>query len=82
MPTYTYINETTEEEFEVVVSWDEFQELLKSDPNFRQTFTPLKIAYRPPGVKNTGPRYADSWKEKLRGIKKQYPGSTINADPS
>jgi hypothetical protein len=46
MPTYTILDKSTKEEYDVTIgSWDEFQEILKSDNNLEQVFR-MNYAYR------------------------------------
>jgi hypothetical protein len=72
MPTYTILDKSTKEEYDVTIgSWDEFQEILKSDNNLEQVFR-MNYAYRLEKLK-----VSDAWRDKLKAMKKANPNSSI-----
>lgn len=71
MPTYTVLDKTTKEEYDVVLSYDEFMKLLE-DKNFQQVFTKMNYAYRIGRVK-----VSESWRSRLKEIQKISPGHNI-----
>ncbi len=68
---YTILDNNTNEEFDIECSWEEFENILKENLNFEQVFK-MNLAYRIGRLK-----VSESWREKLRGIKKANPRSTI-----
>jgi hypothetical protein len=76
MPQYTIKKRTTEEEWDVVCSWNELQEILKEDDDLIQKPSAPKI------VSHTGmmlSKTSDGWKDVLKKIKKgSGKGNTIN----
>ena len=75
MPTYTFINTETDEEFEEFFkSYDERQEFLAANPNIQST-----IRYAPNVSYNDAKKPDDSFRDILRNIKKgSGRGANIN----
>ena len=69
---YTYIDTTTNEEFEFDGQWSEFESLLKKNKKIHQTFPNLNYAYRILPLK-----VSEDYKWKLKQIRKNNPGSTV-----
>lgn len=76
MPTYGIKRKSTEEEWEVICSWNELQKILKEDEDLVQTLSTPSFA----GASMTNLRAAgDNWKDLLNKIKKgSGEGNTIN----
>jgi len=72
MPNYTLLDKTTNEEYDVTMSYDDFVALLEFDKNIQQVFQPLHYAYRIGGLK-----VSEAWRSRLRAMKKANPRSTI-----
>ena len=68
---YTILDKNTNEEFDIECSWEEFESILKENSNFEQVFK-TNLAYRIGRLK-----VSESWREKLRGIKKANRNSTV-----
>ena len=68
---YTILDKNTNEEFDVECSWEEFENILKENSDFEQVFK-MNLAYRIGRLK-----VSESWREKLRGIKKANRNSTV-----
>lgn len=68
---YTILDKNTNEEFDVECSWKEFETILKENSDFEQVFK-MNLAYRIGRLK-----VSESWREKLRGIKKANRNSTV-----
>ncbi len=68
---YTILDKNTNEEFDIECSWEEFESILKENSNFEQVFK-MNLAYRIGRLK-----VSESWREKLRGIKKANRNSTV-----
>lgn len=68
---YTILDKSTNEEFDIECSWEEFESILKENSNFEQVFK-MNLAYRIGRLK-----VSESWREKLRGIKKANRNSTV-----
>ena len=78
MPVYTLKNLQTEEEWDVVCSWDELKSTLEEDLNLQQVLKPLKIISGRMG--NSDMKVPDGFKDLLKNkIKKgSGKGNTIN----
>jgi hypothetical protein len=78
MPVYTLKNLQTEEEWDVVCSWDELKATLEEDSNLQQVLKPLKIIGGRMG--NSDMKVPDGFKDLLKNkIKKgSGKGNTIN----
>jgi hypothetical protein len=78
MPVYTLKNLQTEEEWDVVCSWDELKSTLEEDSNLQQVLKPLKIISGRMG--NSDMKVPDGFKDLLKNkIKKgSGKGNTIN----
>jgi hypothetical protein len=78
MPVYTLKNLQTEEEWDVVCSWDELKTTLEEDSNLQQVLKPLKIIGGRMG--NSDMKVPDGFKDLLKNkIKKgSGKGNTIN----
>jgi hypothetical protein len=69
---YTLLDKTTNEEYDVTMSYDDFVALLEFDKNIQQVFRPLNYAYRIGGLK-----VSEAWRSRLKAMKKANPRSTI-----
>lgn len=77
MPTYTFINTETNEEFEMVFSsFSKKDSYLEQNPTIKQTITsppglgdPIRLGIRKPD---------DAFRDKLKDIKRTHRGSTVN----
>jgi hypothetical protein len=78
MPVYTLKNLQTEEEWDVVCSWDELKSTLEEDSNLQQVLKPLKIISGRMG--NSDMKVPDGFKDLLKNkIKKgSGKGNSIN----
>lgn len=78
MPIYTLKDLQTEEEWDVVCSWDELKAQLDENPNLQQVLVPLKIIGNRMG--NSDMKVPDGFKDLLKNkIKKgSGKGNTIN----
>lgn len=78
MPIYTLKDSQTEEEWDVVCSWDELKAQLDENPNLQQVLVPLKIIGNRMG--NSDMKVPDGFKDLLKNkIKKgSGKGNTIN----
>ncbi len=75
MPTYTLRNKKTHERSEIFCNWNELKEMLKKDPNLVMMLTTPKIIS---GIGSVSGRHTDDgWKDTLKQIKKNNPGSNI-----
>jgi len=78
MPVYTLKNLQTEDEWDVVCSWDELKATLEEDSNLQQVLKPLKIISGRMG--NSDMKVPDGFKDLLKNkIKKgSGKGNSIN----
>lgn len=68
MPTYTLKDTNTEETWDVICSWNELQEILKSRPELKQQLsTP---AFSGSGTKDNVSKAGSNWRDLLGKIKK------------
>jgi len=67
MPSYTIRNKITEEEWDVVCSWDELQEILQENSDLTQKVSSPKIVTM---VGGTLSRTSGDWKNFLTKMKK------------
>jgi len=76
MPTYGIKRKSTEEEWEVICSWNELQKILEEDEDLVQMLSTPSFA----GASMSNLRAAgDNWKDLLNKIKKgSGEGNTIN----
>jgi hypothetical protein len=73
-PMYSFINETTGEEFEQVLSYSEKDSYLAENPHIKQSYSKAPAIVRGRGLKTD-----NGWKEVLGKIKKgSGRGNTIN----
>ena len=73
MPTYTVKNTKTNETYDVFCKYSELQELLKVDGVEQVLSTPLIVT----GTGSLLSKTSDGWKDTLKQIKKNNPGSNI-----
>jgi hypothetical protein len=78
MPVYTLKNLQTEDEWDVVCSWDELKATLEEESNLQQVLKPLKIISGRMG--NSDMKVPDGFKDLLKNkIKKgSGKGNSIN----
>ena len=78
MPIYTLKDLQTEEQWDVICSWDELKAQLDENPNLQQVLVPLKIISGSMGY--TDMKVPDGFKDLLKNkIKKgSGKGNTIN----
>jgi len=78
MPIYTLKDLQTEEQWDVICSWDELKAQLDENPNLQQVLVPLKIISGRMG--NSDMKVPDGFKDLLKNkIKKgSGKGNTIN----
>tara|TARA_Y100000289_G_scaffold43465_1_gene43240 strand:+ start:168 stop:500 length:333 start_codon:yes stop_codon:yes gene_type:complete len=75
MPTYTLINTETGDEFEEFCTWDELEEFLKKNTNFKQKVSaPALVGDHIGGV---GPKVDGGMKENLARIAEAHPTSAL-----
>ena len=76
MPTYTIKNKTTGEIFETdIIKYSELEKILAEDNNLEKVITAPEIVS---GVGSViGKHTDDGWKDTLKQIKKNNPGSNI-----
>tara|TARA_B100000902_G_C27319279_1_gene923269 strand:+ start:72 stop:401 length:330 start_codon:yes stop_codon:yes gene_type:complete len=75
MPTYTLINKKTGDEFEEFCTWDELEEFLKKNTDFKQKVSaPALVGDHIGGV---GPKVDSGFKENLSRIAEAHPTSAL-----
>jgi hypothetical protein len=76
MPTYTIKDIKENQEWEVICSWNELQEILDTNPNLKQELaTPMSVSM----TGNTVSRTSGDWRDYLKKVKKESgKGDTIN----
>ena len=76
MPTYTIKDVKENQEWEVICSWNELQEILDTNPNLKQGLsTPVSVSM----TGNTVSRTSGDWRDYLKKVKKESgKGDTIN----
>jgi len=75
MPTYTLVNKNTGEEFEEFCTWDELEEFLKKNTDFKQKVSaPALVGDHIGGV---GPKVDGGFKENLSRIAEAHPTSAL-----
>lgn len=75
MPSYTIKRKSTEEEWDVVCTWEELQEILKEDSDLTQKLAAPRTVS---GVGGVLSKTDDGWKDVLKKIKKSAGrGNTI-----
>jgi len=67
MPVYTIRNDSTEEYYEVNMSYDEFKRLLEDNSHLRQIF---KMTATDTGSVSTLRRAGQGWQDVLKKVKK------------
>jgi hypothetical protein len=74
MPTYSFENIKTGEEFTEYLSMSELDEYLKKNKNVRQVFTKLNIVS---GVQGISYKNDQGWKENMSRIAEAHPTSPL-----
>jgi hypothetical protein len=75
MPTYTLVNKNTGDEFEEFCTWDELEEFLKKNTDFKQKVSaPALVGDHIGGV---GPKVDGGFKENLSRIAEAHPTSAL-----
>lgn len=75
MPTYTFVNKETGEEFTEIMSIAEMEDFLINNKNFQQVLFPVGIA----DPTRLGIRKPDSgFRDVLKNIKSKHRRSTVN----
>jgi hypothetical protein len=76
MPTYTIKDVKENQEWEVICSWNELQQILDADQNLKQELaTPMSVSM----TGNTVSRTSGDWRDYLKKVKKESgKGDTIN----
>jgi hypothetical protein len=69
---YTVLDKNTEKENDVQMSYEEFKDYLKNNPNIQQIFKCMNYAYRIGKLP-----VSDAWRSKLKAMQKANPGNTI-----
>lgn len=72
MPTYSFINTQTQEEFSDLMSMEELKVFLAEHPHIMQTFTPPNIGYSMTRKPEGG------FRDILKEVKRNNRGSNIN----
>jgi predicted nucleic acid-binding Zn ribbon protein len=72
MPTYSFIDTNTGEEFSEFMSMSELETFLMTNEHIQQTILNSNLVTKVGGLKP-----ADGFKDVLKAIKKSNPGSTI-----
>lgn len=76
MPRYTIQDTKNNEEWEVQCTWDELQEVLKANPDFKQGLSTPNFVTQ---TGNTISRTSGDWRDLLKKVKKgSGRGNTIN----
>lgn len=75
MPNYSFLNKETNEEFEDFMSISAMTEFLENNPHIVRTIKNIEFVSGNGGVHT---KTADGFKDILRTIKKNNPGSTID----
>jgi len=75
VPTYSYMNVDTLEEFDIVMPMSQLDEYEKANPNHARVYTKVNIA-DPAGIGVSKPP-ADFSKHVLGRIKHQFPGAPV-----
>lgn len=68
MPTYTIKNTETDENWDIICSWNELQELLTENPEFKQMLSAPSFSVS--GTKENITRAGSNWRDLLGKIKK------------
>mgnify|MGYP000932390663 FL=1 len=75
MPTYTLVNKNTGDEYEEFCTWDELEEFLKKNTDFKQKVSaPALVGDHIGGV---GPKVDGGFKENLSRIAEAHPTSAL-----
>lgn len=72
MPTYTFIDTETDEEFDVEMKINALDEFKKANPKLKQKLTINVIG----GLTQTSGSLPEGFKDKLREMKKKHPRAT------
>ena len=74
MPTYSFIDTDTDEEFEMFMSWSEREEFLKENPSVQPTLTAAPALVRGTNSNNKVP---EGFKEVLSKVAEAHPESVV-----
>lgn len=75
MPTYSFIDEENDVEFEEMMSYSEKQAFLADHPHIKQTLTQINIVRSANGMRSM--RNDDGWRENLARMAEAHPGTTL-----
>ena len=73
MPTYSFVDTDTGEEFDIIMKWSEREEFLKENPSVQPIVTAAGIVS---GVSLTG-KVPDGFKEVLAKVAENHKSSTV-----
>ena len=74
MPTYSFIDKDTDEEFEMFMSWSDREEFLKENPNIEPRMFSAPALVRGVATSNKVP---DGFKEVLSKVAEAHPESVV-----
>lgn len=78
MPTYSFINNDTQEEFDIVMTISERDEYVKNNPNHTQILKSAPMMIQGHRSSSTSLGKNKGFKEVLNNIHKRTPGSVLN----
>lgn len=76
MPTYTFYDTVTQEEYEEFMSMSELDEYKKMNPQINQVFTPIALVGD--HVMGVGPKTDGGFQENMQRIAQAHPGSPLD----
>jgi hypothetical protein len=74
MPTYSFIDTDTEDEFDIFMSWSDREEFLKENPSIQPTLTSAPALVR--GT-NSNSKVPEGFKEVLSRVAEAHPESAV-----
>jgi len=75
MPTYTFIDTVTNEEFELFMKWSERETFLKENPHVQSVLTAPAVVTSVAGMGSH--RVPDGFKEVLSKVAEKHPSSSV-----
>ena len=77
MPTYTFYNKKTKQEYDEFMSMDSREEYLKNNSHIRQV--PVAVALTGDHIMGAGPKIDGGFNERMEQIANSNPGSPLAA---
>ena len=75
MPTYTFYDTVTQEQYEEFMSISELEKYKKTNPHVNQVYTPIAVVGD--HVMGVGPKNDAGFKENMQRIAEAHPGSPL-----